>query len=122
MRASWASAVNRYKMTETELISTLASITLQATPLIIAVCGETLTERVGVVNLSLDGSMLMSAMTGFVVGLKTESLWIGLLAGAGGGGVFALILLFCLSTDRGYLVMAVPNAAWVAPAGGWGTA
>ena len=35
---------------ESELIRTLASIVLQSAPLIIAVCGETITERVGVVN------------------------------------------------------------------------
>jgi simple sugar transport system permease protein len=81
-------------MNSNELVLILASIVLQATPLIIAVCGETITERAGVVNLSLDGSMLMSAMTGFVVGLKTESLLIGLLAAAGVGAIFALIVAF----------------------------
>ena len=48
-------------MDNAQLIAVLASIVLQASPLIIAVCGEILTERSGVVNLSLDGSMLMSA-------------------------------------------------------------
>jgi len=81
-------------MNETELIRTLASIILQAAPLMIAVCGETITERVGVVNLSLDGTMLMSAMTGFVVGLKTDNVWLGFLAGAAIGALFALIVAF----------------------------
>ena len=54
-------------MNDSQLIAILASIVLQASPLIIAVCGEILTERSGVVNLSLDGTMLMAAMTGFVV-------------------------------------------------------
>jgi simple sugar transport system permease protein len=81
-------------MNESELVKILASIVLQATPLIIAVCGETITERAGVVNLSLDGSMLMAAMTGFIVGLKTDSLWIGLLAAAAVGAFFALIVAF----------------------------
>ena len=56
-------------MNDTELVRILSSIVLQSTPLIIAVCGETIGERVGVVNLSLDGTMLLSAMTGFVAGL-----------------------------------------------------
>jgi general nucleoside transport system permease protein len=81
-------------MNEAELIRTLASILLQASPLIIAVCGETITERAGVVNLSLDGTMLMAAMTGFVVGLKTDSVWIGFLAAAVVGLIFALIVAF----------------------------
>ena len=81
-------------MNDSELIRILASIVLQAAPLMIAVCGETITERAGVVNLSLDGTMLMSAMTGFVVGLKTDSVWKGFLAGAAVGAVFALIVAF----------------------------
>lgn len=76
------------------LILTLASIVLASTPLIIAVCGEILTERSGVVNLSLDGTMLMSAMTGFVIGLKTDSIILGFLAAMGVGAIFALIVAF----------------------------
>lgn len=81
-------------MTDSQIIAILASILLQASPLIIAVCGETLSERVGVVNLSLDGSMLLSAMTGFVVGYKTGSLLLGFAAAAGTGAFFALIVAF----------------------------
>ncbi len=81
-------------MNDSELIRILASIVLQAAPLMIAVCGETITERAGVVNLSLDGTMLMSAMTGFVVGFKTDNVWLGFLAGAGVGALFALIVAF----------------------------
>jgi simple sugar transport system permease protein len=81
-------------MNDSEIIRILASIIFQSTPLMIAVSGETITERAGVVNLSLDGTMLMAAMTGFVVGLKTESLWIGFLAAAAVGALFALIVAF----------------------------
>ncbi len=82
------------KMTNSEIIGVLASILLQASPLIIAVCGETITERVGVVNLSLDGTMLLSAMTGFVAAYLTDSLIWGFLAAAGIGAFFALIVAF----------------------------
>jgi ABC-type uncharacterized transport system permease subunit len=81
-------------MNESELIRILSSIILQAAPLIFAVCGETITERAGVVNLSLDGTMLMSAMTGFVVALNTGSVWWGFLAAAGVGAFFAFIVSF----------------------------
>ena len=81
-------------MNESELIKILASIILQSAPLMIAVCGETITERSGVVNLSLDGSMLMSAMTGFVVAYRTDNVWWGFLAAAGVGAIFALIVAF----------------------------
>lgn len=79
---------------DSELIGVIASILLQASPLIIAVCGETITERVGVVNLSLDGTMLLSAMTGFVAAYQTDSLIIGFLAAGAIGAFFALIVAF----------------------------
>ncbi len=81
-------------MNDTELVRILSSIVLQSTPLIIAVCGETIGERVGVVNLSLDGTMLLSAMTGFVAGLLSGSVWIGFLAAAVVGAFFAWIIAF----------------------------
>lgn len=87
-------------MSEVELIRILSSVVLQSAPLIIAVCGEIITERAGIVNLSLDGSMLMAAMAGFVVGLKAEEaypgsgVWVGFLAAAAVGAFFALIVAF----------------------------
>ncbi len=81
-------------MNEIEFVRTMASIILASSPLIIAVCGETITERSGVVNLSLDGTMLMAAMTGFVVGLKTDNVWLGFLAGAIIGAIFGAIVAF----------------------------
>jgi ABC-type uncharacterized transport system permease subunit len=81
-------------MNDTELVRILSSIVLQSTPLIIAVCGETISERVGVVNLSLDGTMLLSAMTGFVAGLLSGNVWIGFLAAALVGAFFAWIIAF----------------------------
>jgi ABC-type uncharacterized transport system permease subunit len=77
-----------------QLLKTFSSIVLQASPLIIAVCGETITERAGLINLSLDGTMLLSAMTGFIVGLQTGSLALGFLAAAAVGMLFALIVAF----------------------------
>lgn len=42
----------------------LAAVLAAASPLVIAAMGETLSERAGVINLSLDGTMLLAAMTG----------------------------------------------------------
>lgn len=52
----------------------LGSIIAQSAPLMLAVTGETITERSGVINLSLDGSMMLSAMVGFVVAYESNSL------------------------------------------------
>lgn len=81
-------------MNDSELVRILASIMLASAPLIIAVCGETLTERSGVINLSLDGTMLMAAMIGFFIALQSDNVWMGFVAGALIGAFFALIVAF----------------------------
>jgi general nucleoside transport system permease protein len=59
-------------MIDPQVINILASIVFLSAPLMLAIIGETITERVGVINLSLDGTMLLTAMAGFVVALETE--------------------------------------------------
>ncbi|MEL6148103.1 MAG: ABC transporter permease [Chloroflexota bacterium] len=73
-------------------INLLAGIVRNATPLVIASLGETITERAGVVNLSLNGSIILSAMTGFVIALITDSIWLGVIAAMLVGGLVALII------------------------------
>jgi ABC-type uncharacterized transport system permease subunit len=80
----------------------LGSIIAQSAPLMLAVTGETITERSGVINLSLDGSMMLSAMVGFVVAYESSSLLgtpgdtlpvlLGFAAGAIVGAAAALIV------------------------------
>ncbi len=65
-----------------------------ATPIIFAMLGEIITERAGVLNLGIEGIMLMGAMTGFLVTLSTGSLWTGVFAAALVGMAFALIMAF----------------------------
>ena len=77
-----------------ELINILASIVSNATPLVIAAIGETITERAGIVNLSLDGSIMLSAMFGCVAALASNSLLVGVLAAMLVGSVVALIVAF----------------------------
>ena len=74
------------------LSSFLAAIAVMATPLVFAALGETLTEKAGVVNLSLDGTILLSAMTGFVVASKTQSLFLGFFSAAMTGCAVAAVL------------------------------
>ncbi|HEB96789.1 MAG TPA: ABC transporter permease [Sedimenticola thiotaurini] len=67
----------------------LAGILATAAPLIIAALGETITERAGVINLSLDGSMLLAAMVGFMVGYETQSFLLAFAAAAAVGALVA---------------------------------
>jgi general nucleoside transport system permease protein len=76
------------------LIRTLASVVRGATPLIIAGIGETITEKAGVINLSLDGSILLSAMVAFGVAFTTGSVMLGFLAAMAVGALMALIIAF----------------------------
>ncbi|MEO8392763.1 MAG: ABC transporter permease [Chloroflexota bacterium] len=74
------------------LINTLNSIVSNATPLVIAGIGETISERAGVINLSMDGSLALSAMFGFVAAQVSGSVLVGILAAAIAGMVVALIV------------------------------
>jgi simple sugar transport system permease protein len=76
------------------LIKQLAGIISGGAPLVLAAVGEALTERAGVVNLSLDGSLMLSALAGFVVGTATGSALIGALAAALVGMAVALLVAF----------------------------
>ena len=77
-----------------ELVSSLASIVRWATPLLLASIGETITERAGVVNLSLDGSIVLAAMAGFVGAYASGNVVVGLVAAMLVGMVMALIVAF----------------------------
>ena len=59
-----------------EFLNTLGSIIGTATPLVIASLGETITERAGVVNLSLDGSLALAAVTGFAAAWTAQEVGI----------------------------------------------
>ncbi len=76
-----------------QLIRTLASIVGASAPLLIAAQGELITERAGVVNLSLDGRILLSDMTGFAVAMQTGSTEAGILAAMLVGVVIALLVI-----------------------------
>jgi ABC-type uncharacterized transport system permease subunit len=63
-----------------------------ATPLVFATLGELLTERAGVVNLGIEGMMLLSAMTGFTAAYFSGDLWIGIAAAAATGAAMGLLM------------------------------
>jgi ABC-type uncharacterized transport system permease subunit len=79
--------------TNTTLVG-LAGVLAAAAPILIAVIGETISERAGVINLSMNGTILLSAMGAFAVAAETNSLWLGFLAGMVIGGLVALIVAF----------------------------
>jgi len=74
-------------------ISGLIGATMRmATPIIFATLGEILTERAGVLNLGIEGIMLVGAMTGFLVTFSSGSVWAGVLAAAMVGMLLGLLM------------------------------
>jgi general nucleoside transport system permease protein len=65
-----------------------------AAPVVFAVIGETITERAGVINLSVNGTILLSAMAGFAVSVPTNSVLLGFVMGGLVGGGIALNVAF----------------------------
>ncbi len=85
-------------MNQETLLIGLAGVLAAAAPIIFAVLGETLSERAGVINLSMNGTILLSAMGGFAVAYNTESIVLGFLAGMIIGAFVALIVSFASIT------------------------
>jgi general nucleoside transport system permease protein len=81
-------------MTGEIILLGLAGVITSGAPIVIAAIGETLTERSGVINLSLNGTIILSAMMGFWVSVETDSLVLGFLAGMLVGAVVAAIVAF----------------------------
>jgi simple sugar transport system permease protein len=65
-----------------------------ATPYLYAGIGETFSQRSGVLNLGVDGQMLMGAFAGFYVVFSTGNLWLGLLAALAVGALMGLAMAF----------------------------
>src|SRR3954451_16883980 len=77
-----------------------AAMLRSSTPLMMVTLGETLTQRVGIVNLGIEGQMLCGACVGFAVAAKTGSRLFGLVAGPVGGFLLSLIHGgFCLGFE-----------------------
>ncbi|HRK23845.1 MAG TPA: ABC transporter permease [Beijerinckiaceae bacterium] len=75
----------------------LTTIATAATPLVIAGLGEHVVERAGVLNLGVEGMMIMGAAVGFAGAVVLDSSFAGLLIGSLAGGAMAAVFgLFAL--------------------------
>ncbi|MFM8367659.1 MAG: ABC transporter permease subunit, partial [Chloroflexota bacterium] len=85
-------------MNQETLLVGLAGVLAAAAPIVFAVMGETLSERAGVINLSMNGTILLTAMSGFAVAYTNDSLILGFLAGVLIGALVALVVAFASIT------------------------
>jgi ABC-type uncharacterized transport system permease subunit len=76
------------------IIGILTSAVRLATPYLYGAIGEAISETSGVLNLGVDGIMLLGAYGAFFVALNTGNLWLGLLAGALIGVLMGLLMAF----------------------------
>ena len=97
-----------------------AAVVGAAPPVLFAVLGETIAEKAGVINLSLDGLILLTAMTGFAAARATNNLLAGFAAAMAVGAAGGLIVAAGSLTLRqnqvavGFVLMIVcQNLAYV---------
>jgi general nucleoside transport system permease protein len=81
-------------LSATVLVGILASGVRLATPYLYAAIGETFGQRSGVLNLGVEGQMLMGAFGAFYVVLTTGNLWLGVLAAAIIGAAMGLAMAY----------------------------
>ncbi len=89
------------------LITSLLAITLRAgTSLVFATIGETFAERAGILNLGLEGIMLMGAVSSFATAYYTGNLGLAIVVALGVGGLLALIHAFLAVTMKANQVVS----------------
>jgi ABC-type uncharacterized transport system permease subunit len=76
------------------LVPMIAATVVAATPLIYAALGETIVEKAGVLNLGIEGMMLIGAVAGFAATLATGSDFVGFIAAAAAGVALSLAFGF----------------------------
>ena len=72
----------------------VASLMVAATPLLLAAVGELVVEKAGVLNLGVEGMMIVGAISGFAISVETGSPLVGLVAAMIGGAVLSLLFAF----------------------------
>ena len=75
----------------TELLTLLFAALRSATPVLAVVLGEAMTQRSGVINLGVEGQMLLGAMTGFAVASISGDPWLGVLAACCAGIALSMV-------------------------------
>ncbi|MBC9734795.1 ABC transporter permease [Nocardioides marmotae] len=80
------------------LLALIGAMLTIATPLVWAGIGELITERSGVLNLSIEGTMYLGAFIGFLAAARSGSPWIGLLAAIVGGVLAGALMGFFVVT------------------------
>ena len=87
-------------MNDTVAILTLVAAISAGTPLVFATVGEVITERAGILNLGVQGTMLVGAVSGFWATHVSGNLAAGVAASLGAGAIVSLVHAFSTITLR----------------------
>jgi len=88
------------------IIATISRTLAYGTPLLLATLGEIYAERSGVLNLGVEGMMILGALSGFSTAYATGNPWLGILVAGAVGGAFSLIHAFASVTLRANQVVS----------------
>jgi simple sugar transport system permease protein len=84
-------------------VTLAVALIVASTPVLLAAIGELVAEKSGVLNLGVEGMMIVGAVTAFITAVETGSILAAFLAGMAGGvilsAVFAVLTLFLLSNQ-----------------------
>lgn len=80
------------------IVPFVLTVITASTPLLLAATGELITEKSGVLNLGVEGMMLVGAIAGFAVTASTGSATVGILAAVLAGAMMSLIFAFLTLT------------------------
>lgn len=94
----------------------IAAALVSGTPILIAALGELLSERAGVLNLGLEGTMLIGAVNGFIATQISGSVLVGVFAALAAGALFGLLFAILVITIR--LDQVVTGLAFMILGGG----
>jgi ABC-type uncharacterized transport system permease subunit len=87
-----------YLSSEIKTQAVVNSTFRQSTPLVLAALCGLLGERTGVVNIGIEGQLLMGAFTGFYTAAATGQIWLGVLAAVAASLLLGLFLAVCAVT------------------------
>ncbi len=94
--------------TEAFVASLMFGAVTASVPLLLAGLGEQISEKAGVLNIGIEGMMLLGAYGGFVVTFFTQSFWLGFLAGGLAGMFVALLMaLLCIRLGMNQIVIGI---------------
>lgn len=77
-----------------QLLIDVAAVVAMSAPMLLATMGILLSERAGVINLSVDGSLLLAGMAGFAVAFTSGSVVLGFFAAASVGAIVAAVVAY----------------------------